>query len=293
MRKAHKDSSRFVPEADPTSESDMYNLTNFVRQNRKILVLTGAGISTESGIPDYRSEGVGLYARSNNRPVQYSDFVRSASIRQRYWARNFVGWPQFSSFLPNICHKILRQWEISGKLHWLVTQNVDALHFKAGSEHLTELHGSAHRVMCLNCENRMPRTELQDLIHKHNPSWRAESVEMAPDGDVRLNTEQVQGFKVPPCPSCGGVLKPEIIFFGDSVPKPTVNFVFGKVTESDGLLVLGSSLEVYSGFRFVNAAQMQGKPIAIVNIGPTRADDLASVKISAKCSDVLQQILQL
>lgn len=196
MRKAHKDSSRFVPEADPTSESDMYNLTNFVRQNRKILVLTGAGISTESGIPDYRSEGVGLYARSNNRPVQYSDFVRSASIRQRYWARNFVGWPQFSSFLPNICHKILRQWEISGKLHWLVTQNVDALHFKAGSEHLTELHGSAHRVMCLNCDNRMPRTELQDLIHKHNPSWRAESVEMAPDGDVRLNTEQVQGFKV-------------------------------------------------------------------------------------------------
>ncbi|XP_069135327.1 NAD-dependent protein lipoamidase sirtuin-4, mitochondrial-like [Argopecten irradians] len=282
--------TKFVPESEPVNDQDVKDLRNFLLKNKKILVLTGAGVSTESGIPDYRSEGVGLYARSTNRPVQYSDFVKSETIRQRYWARNYVGWPVFSSFQPNICHKILRRWEIKGKVHWLVTQNVDALHLKAGSVNLTELHGSAHRVMCMNCDAKMPRARLQELIGKHNPQWKAKSVEMAPDGDVQLTAEQVQGFKVPECPSCGGALKPEIIFFGDNVPKPTVNLVFEKVKESDAVLVLGSSLEVYSGFRFVNAAHSHNKPIAIVNIGTTRADSLVSLKVSAKCSDVLQRL---
>ncbi|XP_060074631.1 NAD-dependent protein lipoamidase sirtuin-4, mitochondrial-like [Ylistrum balloti] len=293
QRAVHTLRNKFVPKAEPASDLDIDDLRNFLLKNDRILVLTGAGLSTESGIPDYRSEGVGLYARSDNRPVQYNDFVKSETIRQRYWARNYVGWPVFSSFLPNICHKILRQWEIVGKVNWLVTQNVDALHMKAGSVNLTELHGSAHRVMCLNCDAKMTRTQLQELIEKYNPLWQAKSVEMAPDGDVQLTTRQVEGFKVPQCPACGGALKPEIIFFGDNVPKPIVNFVFKKVEEADAVLVLGSSLEVYSGFRFVNAASTQKKPIAIVNIGPTRADKLASLKISAKCSDVLQQIEQL
>ncbi|XP_033748111.1 NAD-dependent protein lipoamidase sirtuin-4, mitochondrial-like [Pecten maximus] len=289
-RGAHVVSNKFVPKSEPVNDLDINDLRDFLLSNNKILVLTGAGLSTESGIPDYRSEGVGLYARSDNRPVQYNDFMKSETIRQRYWARNYVGWPVFSSFLPNISHKILRHWEIKGKVHWLVTQNVDALHMKAGSINLTELHGSAHRVMCMNCDAKMPRTRLQELIEKHNPLWLARSVEMAPDGDVQLTTEQVKGFKVPQCPSCGGALKPEIIFFGDNVPKPTVNLVFDKVKESDAVLVLGSSLEVYSGYRFVNAAHTQKKPIAIVNIGATRADNLASLKITARCSDVLRRL---
>ncbi|XP_021345500.1 NAD-dependent protein lipoamidase sirtuin-4, mitochondrial-like isoform X2 [Mizuhopecten yessoensis] len=242
QREAHVVNNKFIPKAEPACDLDIYNLKNFLLTNNRILVLTGAGVSTESGIPDYRSEGVGLYARSDNRPVQYNDFVKSESIRQRYWARNYAGWSVFSSFLPNLCHKTLRRWEITGKVHWLVTQNVDALHIKAGSIKLTELHGSAHRVMCMSCDDKMSREQLQNLIGQHNPMWQAKSVDMAPDGDVQLTTEQVQGFKV------------------------------------------------YSGFRFVNAAHTQKKPIAIVNIGPTRADNLASLKVSAKCSDVLQRL---
>lgn len=282
--------SSFVPLCFPAEKNEIDLIKQFVFESKRLLVVTGAGISTESGIPDYRSEGVGLYARSKNRPVQYQDFIRKADIRQRYWARNFVGWPVFSSVLPNKSHNILSSLENKGKVHWLVTQNVDALHIKAGSQNLTELHGSAHRVHCLSCDNRLPRTQLQEIIKRENPMWHSESIEMAPDGDVQLTEEQIKGFKVPSCDKCGGILKPEIIFFGDNVPRPTVDFVFGKVKECDRLLVLGSSLEVYSGYRFVNAAHEQKKPIAIVNIGKTRADKLSTIKISAKCSDILDNI---
>ncbi|KAK7480065.1 hypothetical protein BaRGS_00028702 [Batillaria attramentaria] len=280
----------FVPRCGEPSDDDIIQLQDFVNRSRRLFVLTGAGLSTESGIPDYRSEGVGLYATSKNRPVQYIDFLKSAVIRQRYWARNYVGWPRFSSFQPNEAHKTLSYWEHVGLVHWIVTQNVDALHYKARSLRVTELHGSAHRVVCLSCHHKTHRTEMQERIRQLNPVWHAQSQEMAPDGDVSLTQEQVEGFKVPECSRCGGILKPEIVFFGDNVPRPTVAFVLERLAESDAVLVAGSSLEVYSGYRFVNKAHEQGKPIAIINIGNTRADKFADLKISARCGHVLQQI---
>lgn len=280
----------FVPRCDGPTDEQSAKLQDFIHKSHRLFVLTGAGISTESGIPDYRSEGVGLYATSKNRPVQYADFLKSAEIRQRYWARNYVGWPRFSSFEPNDSHKILSKWEQKGKVHWLVTQNVDALHYKAGSTRLTELHGSAHRVICLSCNHRLTRNEMQDLIRRLNPSWHAHSVQMAPDGDVSLSQEQVTGFKVPECYSCGGILKPEIVFFGDNVPRPTVELVNRKLEESDAMLVAGSSMEVYSGYRIACSAEKIGIPIAILNIGKTRADSLAQLKISARCGEVLTKI---
>ncbi|XP_005110147.1 NAD-dependent protein lipoamidase sirtuin-4, mitochondrial [Aplysia californica] len=282
--------NKFVPECRNVSEVDLQNLQEFLNTHRNLFILTGAGISTESGIPDYRSEGVGLYATSTTRPVQYADFLKSADIRKRYWARNYVGWPRFSSFQPNAAHYILSDWERKGRVHWLVTQNVDALHFKAGSQHVTELHGSAHRVVCLSCSLKLSRHSMQKMIKDQNPGWVAEADAVRPDGDVNLESEKVKSFQVPPCPSCGGVLKPEITFFGDNVPKDTVHFVLDKMFKSDALLVIGSSLEVYSGFRFINRASSHGMEIAILNIGGTRGDKHATIKVSGRIGDVLQQL---
>ncbi|CAH1801344.1 unnamed protein product [Owenia fusiformis] len=289
LQKQHH-STQFVPEFQPIQTEDVQKLQYFVSDAKQMFVMTGAGISTESGIPDYRSEGVGLYARSTNRPVQYQDYVKSSTIRQRYWARNYVAWPRWSSTQPNQTHKTLADWENEGKIHWLVTQNVDSLHFKAGSKNLTELHGSTYRIMCLGCDNMFPRTQLQDMIAAENPNWSAASAEHAPDGDVALSPEQVAGFKVPNCNKCGGTLKPDITFFGDNVARDKVSFVFNKLEECDSVLVLGSSLQVYSGYRFLMRAAEQRKPIGIVNIGSTRADHLANVMVKAKCSDVLARI---
>ena len=190
------ESDKFVPDCGKVLESDLQSLQDFLDTHNNVFVLTGAGISTESGIPDYRSEGVGLYATSSSRPVQYVDFLRSADIRKRYWARNYVGWPRFSSFQPNSAHYILSQWERKGRVSWLVTQNVDALHYKAGSKNVTELHGSAHRVVCLSCPFKMSRHTLQKMIKELNPGWKAESEEVRPDGDVDLESEMIRIFQV-------------------------------------------------------------------------------------------------
>ena len=187
---------KFVPESCKVSEKDISVLYDFVNTSEKLLVLTGAGLSTESGIPDYRSEGVGLYARTNRRPIQYADFIKSHEHRRRYWARNYVGWPQFSSFQPNSSHLALCNWERRGTVSWLVTQNVDGLHHKAGSKRVTELHGSTHRTSCMNCGSVVDRWEVQKLFSDYNPTWSAESMEIAPDGDVLLSDEQIQDFKV-------------------------------------------------------------------------------------------------
>ncbi|KAH9525417.1 NAD-dependent protein lipoamidase sirtuin-4 [Bulinus truncatus] len=284
------ENSKYIPTCNDIDESQLMHLQDFILENPKLFILTGAGISTESGIPDYRSEGVGRYATSTNRPVQYNDFLKSAAARQRYWARNFIGWPHFSSFLPNRSHYILSDWEKTGKIHWLVTQNVDALHYKAGSQKVTELHGSAHRVICLSCEFQLSRHAMQDFITELNPNWSAEVIGVAPDGDVDLTSDQIKNFKVPECPKCKGILKPEITFFGDSVPKDLVRSLLERLFESDAMLVIGSSLEVYSGYRFVHRASERGIKIGIINIGPTRADKLANIKVSARCGDVLQKL---
>ncbi|XP_072024014.1 NAD-dependent protein lipoamidase sirtuin-4, mitochondrial-like [Amphiura filiformis] len=286
-------STMFVPQSSPIHRDKLFTLQDFISGCKKLFVSTGAGISTESGIPDYRSKVVGLYARSGSRrgrPMQFMDFIKSEERRKRYWARNFVGWKRFSSFEPNLCHLALSQWEKAGKLHWLVTQNIDALHTKAGSRRLTELHGCSHRIICLSCGNITSRNELQERMKDVNPEFKIESQAIAPDGDVLLPDELVNGFQVPPCELCEGILKPHLIFFGDNVPKVVVNSVYDKIDESDAVLIAGSSLQVYSGYRFALHAYERKIPVAIINIGPTRADNLAKIKLDAKLGDVLPHI---
>ncbi|CAL8305890.1 unnamed protein product [Merluccius merluccius] len=279
----------FVPATRTIDAHLVEKLQHFVSNASRLFVVSGAGLSTESGIPDYRSEGVGLYARTDRRPMQYGEFVRSAKCRQRFWARNYVGWPQFSSHEPNAAHKILHRWEELGKLHWLVTQNVDALHSKAGQKRLTELHGCAHRVICLGCGTVTQREELQRRFRSLNPGFRAEAP-AAPDGDVLLEDEEVRHFRVPSCTACSGTLKPEVTFFGDNVNKAMVQLVHDRLAESDAVLVTGSSMQVYSAYRFLLAAKERTIPIAILNIGPTRADHLAELKVSGRCAEVLSVI---
>lgn len=256
----------------------------------KILVITGAGVSTESGIPDYRSEKVGRYATSKLRPVQYQEFVKSKECRQRYWARNFAGWKRFSSFEPNINHICLTNWELNNRLHWLITQNVDNLHRKAGSTRITELHGTAFRVKCMNCKTSFDRQTIQIYTEKLNPTWNVDAIGLAPDGDVDLSTDQIKTFIPLQCKKCDGDLIPDIVFFGDNVAKEKVEFCYDKTDTADGMLILGSSLQVFSGYRFVKRFSGRQKPIIIINIGETRADDLATFKISTKCGDILPLI---
>ncbi|KAA0187640.1 hypothetical protein HAZT_HAZT000511 [Hyalella azteca] len=278
----------FVPKHGPCPDELLEKLQDFINEATRIFVLTGAGISTESGIPDYRSEGVGLYATSEKRPVQFKDFVNKAAVRQSYWARNYVGWPKFSSFKPNITHVTLADWEKQGKVCHIVTQNVDALHQKAGSVKVTELHGSAHMVHCMHCSYRIRRAELQPLLTSLNPHLvHLSSQQIRPDGDVELSMDAVAKFVVPPCPDCGGILKPYVVFFGDNVPRSRVEAVKEELRRCDALLALGTSLQVYSAYRFILLAAELGVPMAAVNIGATRGDALLRVRVPARCGHVL------
>ena len=186
----------FVPESKPVNQDDIIKLEEFLSYSNRLFVLTGAGLSTESGIPDYRSEGVGLYARSNHRPMNYQDFIKSSERRKNYWARNYAGWARYSSFQPNSSHLTLHEWERRGLIQCLVTQNVDSLHIKAGSTSTVELHGSLHRVTCLQCTETISRFTLQETFREINPSFNVGSVMIAPDGDVMLTQEQVKDFNV-------------------------------------------------------------------------------------------------
>lgn len=280
----------FVPNSPPLEPEYLARLSEFItRHHGGIFVLTGAGVSTESGIPDYRSEGVGLYARSNRRPMAYADFLKNPANRKRYWARAYVGWDIYREYQPNLTHRILSHLERrEGMFRWLVTQNVDGLHTKAGSLKLTEIHGSLHRVLCLSCGLTTPREEVQSMIRDANSDWRGNAGELAPDGDVTVSAEAVEMFNVPGCHSCGGILKPDIVFFGDNVQKHKNAFTLGKLSQSSALLVLGSSLQVYSAYKFILKAEAMRIPIAIVNIGETRADEKVDLKLPGKCSQVLQ-----
>lgn len=282
--------SRFVPKSSPISDVQVDKLAKFIRNSKNLLVLTGAGISTESGIPDYRSEKVGLYARTDRRPLDYQVFVKNSSARRRFWARNHVGWHEFSTTRPNKCHEILSKWEMDKRISWIITQNVDSLHTKAGSKNVTELHGCSFNVVCMKCHSTMKRKDLTGMIEVLNPDWSAKATEIAPDGDVFIPDELVERFKVPNCKSCGGDLKPDVVFFGDNVKKPIVDYCMKKVDESDGLLVLGSSLQVYSGYRFLKKASNQKKKISIVNVGKTRGDELAQLKIDTQIGPLLEAV---
>ena len=281
---------QFVPPHDSASTEDLQKVEDFLAKSERLFVLTGAGVSTESGIKDYRSEGVGLYATTTHRPTNYTDFLRSGAIRQRYWARNTTAWPFFSSFRPNISHKSLATLEHRGKVHWLVTQNVDSLHFKAGSRRLTELHGTVFSVICLQCHHMFPREEVQDKILKENPSWSAKPEGFAPDADVFIPQSEIDKFHTPSCDHCGGILKPDVVFFGDTVPRQRVDHISKRLEEADACVVIGSTVETYSSFRHVRQCKELEKPLLIINIGPTRADNLADVKVMARSGEVFEKL---
>ena len=279
-----------APPVEPASLADVTALADFVAASRRLLVLTGAGCSTESGIPDYRSPG-GLW--TNHKPVYFADFVRSAAARQRYWARSLTGWRSFARAAPNPAHAALAALEAAGRVHYLVTQNVDGLHQEAGSRRVLELHGNNDAVVCLGCRRLIPRAAMQERLQDLNPTWTAGATAIAPDGDAELATTLFTGFRVPACAVCHGILKPAVVFFGESVPAETVEFVMARVAEADALLVVGSSLTVWSGYRFVRAAAGHAQPIAILNIGPTRADALAGLKVEARVGEILPRLLPL
>ncbi|HEX6339178.1 MAG TPA: NAD-dependent protein deacetylase [Jiangellaceae bacterium] len=247
---------------------------------RRAVVLTGAGISTDSGIPDYR--GGGSPRRS---PMTYAEFRSGAGMRARYWARSHAGWPRISRATPNPGHHALAAMERSGTVTGLITQNVDGLHGKAGSRTVVELHGNLTRVACLGCASRFDRESHQQRLAELNPWFDPTPLQLAPDGDVELGT--VTGYRVPRCPRCSGVLKPDVVFFGEAVPRDRVNRSFEMVDAAQVLLVAGSSLTVLSGYRFARHAHARGIPIVIVNRGRTRADPLATLKLDAGCSEVL------
>ena len=257
---------------------------------RHPFVLTGAGVSTESGIPDYRARD-GRWKRGA--PIQYREFTRSAMARRRYWARSFKGWPQVAGAAPNGAHHALARLEAAGRIGWLVTQNVDGLHQRAGSRQVTDLHGRLDRVVCMECGLRRWRDEMQEALHALNPDWMSRTAATAPDGDVELEGADYAAFRVPDCPACGGVLKPEVVFFGESVPASVVAIAFERLDRSDALLVAGSSLMVWSGYRFVRHAARRGIPVLVVNLGETRGDREADLKVDASCGPVLETLADL
>ncbi|MFD8146807.1 NAD-dependent protein deacetylase [Streptomyces sp. NPDC059708] len=242
-----------------------------------VLVLSGAGLSTESGIPDYRGEGGSL---SRHTPMTYQDFTASAGARQRYWARGHLGWRTFGRALPNAGHRAVAAFGRHGMLSGVITQNVDGLHQAAGSEDVVELHGSLGRVVCLSCGAFSPRRELARRLEEANAGFAPVAAGINPDGDADLTREQVGDFRVVPCARCGGVLKPDVVFFGESVPAARVEHCRRLVREASSLLVLGSSLTVMSGLRFVRQAAREGKPVLIVNRDRTRGDAQAVTRVA-------------
>ncbi len=256
-------------------------------KDRRITVLSGAGLSTESGIPDYR--GPRSSAR-RTRPIYYREFIENTAARTRYWVRSTVGWPRVSEARPNPGHAAIAKMERSGLVSGVITQNVDRLHQAAGSQNVVELHGALAEVICLACGAVEHRQQLQERILVLNPGWAEgpfRAAASAPDGDAQVEVPSDGTFRVPACLRCGGLLKPDVIFFGENVPRPRVEKALALLAEGEVLLVVGSSLAVYSGYRFVLQASEESKPVAIVNLGPCRGDPLATVRVEAALGEAL------
>eukprot|EP01023_Acetabularia_acetabulum_P035305 TRINITY_DN33305_c0_g1_i1.p1 TRINITY_DN33305_c0_g1~~TRINITY_DN33305_c0_g1_i1.p1 ORF type:complete len:377 (-),score=53.43 TRINITY_DN33305_c0_g1_i1:228-1190(-) len=300
-----------APIVSPVLEQELEQLIKFVRDNKSVAVLTGAGVSTESNIPDYRGPN-GAYT-TGFKPMTHQEFISSESKRQRYWSRSYVGWPKFSNVQPNDAHISLARLQENSWINSIMTQNVDRLHQKGGAKNVLELHGTTHEVVCLGCKDIDDREQFQKTMTKLNPQLaglvnnlnngsrerklqidrKGEDVRMPvqrPDGDVELVDAGV-GLVIPPCQNCGSLdLKPNVVFFGDSVPVEAVEAAKKAVVDNQALLVLGSSLMVYSAFRLVKLAQQLGKKIAVVNVGDTRADDIVDFKVQARVGEVLSRM---
>ncbi|WP_343218448.1 NAD-dependent protein deacetylase [Luteibacter aegosomaticola] len=267
------------------STAGLNALRNFVDAHPRLFVLTGAGISTDSGIPDYR-DGQGEWKRSP--PMTLQLFMSGEPARARYWARGMIGWRHFGAVQPNIAHHALANLEKQGRIELLLTQNVDGLHEAAGSINVVDLHGRMDRVRCMQCGDITRRDTMQRRLEEANPAWLDLSATIAPDGDADLDGVDFSRFSVPPCTVCGGILKPDVVFFGENVPRARVDTAWAHLGRADAMLVVGSSLMVYSGYRFVVEASRKGLPIASVNLGVTRADALLTLNVSAAVADALR-----
>jgi len=268
---------------------DVEALVEFVVRHPRLFVLTGAGVSTDCGIPDYR-DARGDWKRPP--PVSHQAFMGSHGVRQRYWARSLVGFRALAAAHPGQAHVALAALERQSRITALVTQNVDGLHQRAGSRRVIDLHGQADVVKCMQCGATLMRHALHDELARRNPEWLSLTAAVGPDGDADLDGYDFSTFEVPGCHRCRvGILKPDVVFFGDNVPKPRVEQAFSALEDASGVIIIGSSLMVYSGFRFARRAAKAGKPIACVNLGATRADDLFDLKIMAPIGPTLAALI--
>lgn len=265
-------------------------LAEFLERYPRALVLTGAGLSTASGIPDYRDRDG---TRRGRMPIQGPEFRRSIDVQRRYWARSMVGWPIMARAAPNAGHRALAALEKHGRFGYLLTQNVDGLHQQAGSLAVLELHGNVHSVVCLHCKAQFPRAFVQTLLNEANPELAGVLATPLPDGDAAIEPDALTEFNLPWCVHCGGALSSDVVFFGDGIPPPRTACALAQMEAADALLVVGSSLMVYSGFRFCRMAQAAGKPIAAVNLGRTRADELIALKIEESAERLLPRVADL
>ena len=265
----------------------MSDLRRFIADHHRVFVLTGAGCSTASGIPDYRDDD-GEWKRRP--PVMFQAFRAQESTYRRYWARAYAGWPRFTAAQPGAAHHAFAAWERAGTLARLVTQNVDGLHQRAGSRAVIDLHGRLDVVACLDCGERTSRASVQEAMAVANAHWNAAAIS-APDGDADIEDAAIALFAAPRCERCGGLLKPDVVFFGENVPSARYESARDALADADALLVAGSSLMVYSGFRFVKQAHDAGLPIAIINRGRTRGDELANLKVEGDVGTVLSYVL--
>ena len=267
----------------------MKNLARLFETHSRVFVLTGAGVSTSSGIPGYRDAEGNWRSR---KPITHQEFIGDAAYRRRYWARSMQGWPVIAGAHPNPAHVALARLQQAGRISRLVTQNVDGLHARAGSAEVIDLHGRLRDVLCLDCTTVHERQVVQDMLEAANPGFTAPSapaVAAAPDGDADVDVDTAQ-FVVPACPACGGMLKPDVVFFGANVPKERADAALAAALSADAMLVAGSSLMVRSGYRLCEAAHAAGKPVVAVNRGRTRADHLLALKVDADCGAALSQL---
>jgi len=271
------------------SDIETGQLAAFIDEHPKLTVLTGAGVSADSGIPTYRDAG-GQWLPA--KPIQHMEFVSDAHKRQRYWSRSLLGWPAIRDARPNAIHLALSQLEDMGRIELLVTQNVDRLHQRAGSAKVVDLHGRLDRVICTQCNASIARQQVQRELETLNPDVNHTSSYLRPDGDADIDDALVAQIKVPPCTQCAGVLMPDVVFFGGTVPKARVQLCMSALDQSDALVIIGSSLTVYSGYRFCRQARQLHKPLILLNPGKTRADDMAVHKFTSNTANLLQQSIQ-